>query len=82
VKKRKGGYGLSSIGEKLTIRVKDVEKFKRSVKVGDKFIYGTDQVAVVATFKKVLQIKNIKNQEIIRTISFNDLFMSRRGLMP
>lgn len=73
---------MSSIGEKLTIRVKDVEKFKRSVKVGDKYIYDMDQVAVVAIFKNVLQIKNNNNQKIIRTISFNDLFMSKRGLMP
>lgn len=73
---------MSNIGEKLNIRVKDVEKFKRSVKAGDKFIYEMDKVAVVATFKNVLQIKNIKNQKITRTISFNDLFMSKRGLLP
>lgn len=68
------------------LRVKDVEKLKQTVKVGDKFTYSPtlEKVVVVKVFRHLIQIESAKKQKrkapIIRTISFVELLFNNMGL--
>lgn len=71
---------------KPMLRVKDVEKLKQTVKVGDKFTYSPmlEKVVVVKVFHHLIQIESAKKQKrkapIIRTISFVELLFNNMGL--
>lgn len=71
---------------KPMLRVKDVERLKQTVKVGDKFTYSPtlEKVVVVKVFRHLIQIESARKQKrkvsIIRTISFVELLFNNMGL--
>lgn len=71
---------------KPMLRMKDVERLKRTIKVGDKFTYRPtlEKVVVVKVFRHLIQIESIRKQRrkmpIIRTISFVELLFNNMGI--
>lgn len=71
---------------KPVFRIKDVEKLKQTVKVGDKFTYRPteEKVTVVKVFPHLIQIESVKKPkrrfQIMRTITFVELLFNNMGL--
>lgn len=71
---------------KPVFRIKDVEKLKQTIKVGDKFTYRPtkEKVTVVKVFPHLIQIESAKKPkrrfQIMRTITFVELLFNNMGL--
>lgn len=84
--REKGEEDMNNAWVKPMLRMKDVERLKQTVKVGDKFTYSPtlEKVVVVKVFRHLIQIESARKQKrkvpIIRTISFVELLFNNMGL--
>ncbi|HCD43832.1 MAG TPA: hypothetical protein DEQ64_08885 [Lachnoclostridium sp.] len=69
---------------KPILRIKDVEKLRETVKVGDKITLKPtmEKVVIIEKFPYLLRIENLKwTQREIRTISYKELLFNNMGLI-
>ena len=77
---------MNNAWAKPIISIKDVEKLRQTIKVGDKFTYipTLEKMVVVKVFRHLIQIESVKKQkrrvQITRTISFVELLFNNMGL--
>lgn len=62
------------------IKLKDVDKLRKTTKIGDKITYGMEKVVVINVFRNLIQIETVKRPKRKQTISFVDLLFNNRGL--
>lgn len=61
-------------------RMRDVDKLRKTTKVGDKITYGMENVVVVNVFRNLIQIETVRRPKRKQTISFTDLLFNNKGL--
>jgi hypothetical protein len=69
---------------KPILRIKDVEKLRETVKVGDKITLKPtmEKVVIIEKFPYLLRIENLKwTQREIRIISYKELLFNNMGLI-
>jgi hypothetical protein len=69
---------------KPILRIKDVEKLRENIKVGDKITLKPtmEKVVIIEKFPFLLRIENLKwPQREIRTISYKELLFNNMGLI-
>ena len=61
-------------------RLKDVDKLRKTTKVGDKITYEMEKVVVVNVFRNLIQVETVKKPKRKQTITFADLLFNNKGL--
>lgn len=69
---------------KPILRIKDVEKLKKTIKDGDKIILkpSMEKVIIIKRFPNLIRIENLKRpQKRVRTITYKELLFNNMGLI-
>lgn len=61
-------------------RLKDVDKLRKTTKIGDEITYEMEKVVVVNVFRNLIQVETVRRPKRKLTITFAELLFNNRGL--